>query len=83
MLGVKDSTEGLKKLYKMVSLFDLMASKVTEYELVYLLKYDDIFKNITKDLNIQGTKLNSLAGGVILSKFTPSLANLERMVIYQ
>ncbi len=51
-MGVKDSTEGLKKLYKMVSLFDLMASKITEYELIYLLKYDEIFKNVTKDLNI-------------------------------
>ncbi len=65
----------------MISLVDLMASKITEIELIYLLKYDEIFKNITKDLNITGTKMNSFAGGLNLIKFTPCLANLERMVI--
>jgi len=46
ILNVKSLDEGVKKLIKMLRIFDLLVTKYTEYEILIFLKYDDIFNSL-------------------------------------
>lgn len=41
--------EALKKLYKMCLIFEMVAIKLTEFEMITLMRYDDTFNNIVKE----------------------------------
>ena len=43
ILKVSSSEEGMKKLFKITSLIDLLINKITEYELIY--KHIEIIKS--------------------------------------
>lgn len=51
ILKVQNTEEGLKKMFKIASLMDILLNKMTEYEIIYLLRYDEIYANLTKNNN--------------------------------
>lgn len=46
ILKVPGPEEGMKKMYKITSLLDLLVTKFTEYEIIQLLRYDEPFNTI-------------------------------------
>ncbi|EAR85068.1 hypothetical protein TTHERM_00530200 (macronuclear) [Tetrahymena thermophila SB210] len=82
-LGQKGNTEeALKKLYKLCLIFEIVANKLTEFEMVSLMRYDDTYSNLVKDepQANQLSKLKMIAGQgqYQFSKFSICFANMER-----
>ncbi len=48
-MGVDTYEAGFRKLWKIISSLDHMVTKITELEIIQLLKYDEMFDQITKD----------------------------------
>lgn len=89
VLGHKGNpTEALKKLYRLCLIADTMSSKLTEFEMLTLMRFDDTYSNIVRDDeatnngNSSGSlsKLKQLAGAGAyqFTKYPVCFANLER-----
>jgi ribosomal protein L19E len=48
-MGVDTYECGFRKLWKIISSLDHIISKMTELEIIQLLKYDEIFDELAKD----------------------------------
>ncbi|KAM3138885.1 hypothetical protein pb186bvf_009088 [Paramecium bursaria] len=71
ILNCKSPEESLCKLYRFVCAVDCIVQKVTEFELIHILKYDDIYtQTCQQQQDIQSVQL---------SKFNISFFNLERI----
>lgn len=62
-LKVPSAEEGMKKMFKITSLIDLLINKITEYEIIYLLRYDETYNSLTKNGNStpNNTKINMIS----------------------
>lgn len=50
ILGHKgNSEESLKKLFRLCMISDLMSTKLTEFEILSLLRYDESYSNLVKE----------------------------------
>ncbi|KRX04251.1 hypothetical protein PPERSA_11375 [Pseudocohnilembus persalinus] len=80
-LKVSSAEEGMKKLYKIAAIMDVMINKIHEYDIIYLLRYDETYNTLMKNASSSNnTKFNMLSQGVDTKKFLPAQANLERLV---
>jgi hypothetical protein len=89
-MGSKNEEEALRKLFKIIGIYkkqqfyllgilDIMLTKLTEYNIISYLKYQQIFEALRKQFN--GAPLQKTAtmdGGIVISRFQSILANLER-----
>lgn len=48
-MGVDSYQSGFKKMWKLLSHLDLIVSKMTELQIIYFIKYDDLFLELTED----------------------------------
>jgi hypothetical protein len=55
-----------------------MLTKFTEYEVLFLLRYEETFNSLTKSYATMNNKINLLQGGVNANRFLVPLTNLER-----
>jgi len=51
-MQVKSADEGLKKILKQVSILEIMINKLTEFEILTFLQYDDTFGTLTKNQTV-------------------------------
>ena len=50
VLGHKgNSSEALKKLFKLCMISDIMQTKLTEYEILHLMRFDESYCNLVKE----------------------------------
>eukprot|EP01017_Pseudomicrothorax_dubius_P039460 TRINITY_DN6059_c0_g2_i1.p1 TRINITY_DN6059_c0_g2~~TRINITY_DN6059_c0_g2_i1.p1 ORF type:complete len:551 (+),score=124.71 TRINITY_DN6059_c0_g2_i1:24-1676(+) len=77
-LGVTNSDDGLRKIFKAILLFDLFVSKLTEYEIISFLKYDEVFQGLSRSSNAGASQLAAMNAGVHVGRFNITIANLER-----
>lgn len=47
-MSVKSESDGLRKLFRMLGVLDLMLTKLTEYQTVAFLKYDKVYEDLKK-----------------------------------
>ena len=77
-MNVKNAEEGLVKLFKLISVFDLACRKYTEFEIIFLLRFEETFNQQTKNFSVNNKKLNMIQNNINLNKFLVPLCNLER-----
>ena len=50
VLGCKgDAEESLKKLFRLCQVADVVSNKLTEFEMLTLMRYDDSYNNLVKE----------------------------------
>ncbi|CAD8082613.1 unnamed protein product [Paramecium primaurelia] len=77
ILDVRTLEEAVVKLYKFISIMDSMIMKITEYEVIHLIKFDEIFSSLCPNYQENLQQISVL-------KFPISIANLNRMTeLYQ
>lgn len=61
-LKVSSAEEGMKKLYKIAAIMDVMINKIHEYDIIYLLRYDETYNTLMKNASSSNnTKFNMLS----------------------
>ncbi|CAD8177683.1 unnamed protein product [Paramecium octaurelia] len=77
VLDVRSLEEAVVKLYKFISIMDSIIMKITEYEAVHLIKFDELFGSLCPNYQENLQQISVL-------KFPVSIANLNRMTeLYQ
>lgn len=64
ILNVRSESEGLRKLFKFLSIIDVMASKAAELEMITFLKYEDNFASLVKKPIPSTSPIHSLSAGI-------------------
>lgn len=64
ILNVKSESEGLKKLFKLLGVLDVLASKIAELEMITFLKYEDNFAALVKKPIPSTSSIHSLSAGI-------------------
>ena len=57
-MKVSNNNECITKLYRLINIYDFMISKLTEYETLFHLKYDEQYNKLTKNHDINNYKTN-------------------------
>ncbi|CAK63372.1 unnamed protein product (macronuclear) [Paramecium tetraurelia] len=77
VLDVRSLEDAVVKLYKFLSILDSVIMKITEYEAVHLIKFDELFSQLCPNYQENVQQMSVL-------KFPVSIANLNRMTeLYQ
>lgn len=80
-MGVESYEAGFHKLWKIMTNLDLIASKMTELQIVQFLKYDEMFQSLAEDSNNGQRILQAISkGGFAVSNFFLSQIALEREI---
>lgn len=59
-MRVKSAEQGLLKIYSMLQILDLMATKYSEYEILFFMRYEETFNQLTKNYATMNNKINIL-----------------------
>ncbi|CAD8095002.1 unnamed protein product [Paramecium sonneborni] len=77
ILDTRNLEEAIMKLYKFISIMDTLIMKITEYEAIHLIKFDELFSSLCPNYQDNLQQISVL-------KFPLSIANLNRMTeLYQ
>lgn len=60
IMRVSNSSDAAKKLFKLLSAFDLFVSKWQELEILMFLQYDELFQELVEQKGESDTRLNSI-----------------------
>ncbi|CAK78516.1 unnamed protein product (macronuclear) [Paramecium tetraurelia] len=77
ILDVQTLEEAIVKLYKFISIMDSVIMKVTEYEAIHLIKFDELFSSLCPNYQENLQQISVL-------KFPIAISNINRMTeLYQ
>lgn len=76
-MGVDGYENGFKKLWRLMTHLDLIASKTTELQLISFMKYDQFYSELTEDSPFSARILEKIAKG----GFNPNNFHIPQLVL--